>query len=164
MKACKDLGIKLIPAIMREELIDEDEKLKILLAANFGRTKNNEAKQRKIAVEYVNLCGNKHGGDRASGDNRRLKLDEIAVQLGTNERSLRELLSIERKLTPEMKELIYGGSISKTTAAKRKYNNFLYITVNIYCSFVVFVVSVSKRIAFNMTWFIVYFSLIYCIK
>jgi hypothetical protein len=30
----------MIPAIMREELIDEDEKLKILLAANFRRSKN----------------------------------------------------------------------------------------------------------------------------
>lgn len=61
LKACKELGVKLIPAIMREELLDENEKLKILLAANFGRTKNDESKQRKVAVEYVNLCGLKMG-------------------------------------------------------------------------------------------------------
>ena len=56
-KAAKDLGMKMVPIRIREDLIDEDKKLKVLLAANFGRTKNDEAKQRKVAVEYVKLCG-----------------------------------------------------------------------------------------------------------
>ena len=41
-KAAKDLGIKIVPVRIREDLIDEDKKLKTLLAANFGRNKNNE--------------------------------------------------------------------------------------------------------------------------
>jgi len=118
LKACKDLGIKLIPIMIREDLTEEDDKLKILLAANFGRTKNDESKQRKIAVEYVNLCGLKQGRPEKRCDNRTLNLDEIASQLGTNKRSLQELLAIERKLTPEMKEIIDNGTITKTTASK----------------------------------------------
>ena len=60
-KAAKELGIKMIPIRIREDLIDEDKKLKVLLAANFGRSKNDDAKQRKVAVEYVRLCGYKNG-------------------------------------------------------------------------------------------------------
>lgn len=121
LKASKDLGIKLVPVMIREDLIEEDDKLKILLAANFGRTKNDESKQRKVAVEYVNLCGLKHGDtktQRSSIVDNRLSLSEIAKQLGTSETSLKELLLIERKLTPEIKELIDNGTITKTTASK----------------------------------------------
>ena len=42
----------------------EDKKFKVLLAANFQRPKTSEAKQRKVADEYVKLCGYKNGGDR----------------------------------------------------------------------------------------------------
>lgn len=117
LKACKDLGIKLVPVMIREDLTEEDEKLKILLAANFGRTKNDESKQRKVAVEYVNLCGRKLGDNQWVVDNR-LSISEIAKQLGTSETSLKELLLIERKLTPEIKELIDNGTITKTTSSK----------------------------------------------
>lgn len=65
-KAAKDLGIKMVPIRIREDLIDEDKKLKVLLAANFGRSKNDDKKQRKVAVEYVRLCGYSANGDRAT--------------------------------------------------------------------------------------------------
>lgn len=91
----------------------------MLLTTNFGRIKNDPNKMRKIAVEYVELCGNKHGGDRASGDNRHLMTqDEIAQQLGNSRSTLAELREIERKLTPEVKELLDNGVISKTSASK----------------------------------------------
>ncbi len=123
LKACKELGIKLVPIMIRDDLTDENEKLKLLLAANFGRTKNNEAKQRKIAAEYVALCGFKHGeigGGHQIGENRHsgLTQDEIAEQLGISARSLRELLAIENKLTPEIKEMLDNGVFTKTTASK----------------------------------------------
>ncbi len=97
-----------------------NEKLKLLLAANFGRTKNDEAKQRKIVTEYVALCGNAHGGDRKSNGNNchLISQDEIAEQLGISERSLRNLLAIENKLTPEIKEMLNNGVFTKTTASK----------------------------------------------
>lgn len=117
VKACIDVGIKLVPVMIREDLTEEDEKLKILLSANFGRLKNNEAKQRKVALEYVNLCGLKNG-EKLSDNRKALTQDEIANQLGLSITALGEMLAIERKLTPEMKELIDTGAITKTTASK----------------------------------------------
>lgn len=114
-KAAKELGIKMVPIRIREDLIDEDKKLKVLLAANFGRSKNDEAKQRKVAVEYVRLCGYGHGGSRAQ--NGLLNLDEIAKQFGTSKTNIKRALSIERNLTDSMKELLDTGVITKTLAA-----------------------------------------------
>ena len=122
-KAAKELGITMIPIRIREDLIDEDKKLKVLLAANFGRNKNNESKQRKVAVEYVKLCGYKNGeignGRKKECQNGtpKLSLDEIASQLGTSKRNLQRALSIERNLTEPMKQLLDDGIISKTIAS-----------------------------------------------
>ena len=84
--------------------------------------KNDDAKQRKIAVEYVNLCGYSRGGNRTSNcDNRSLKkLDIIAEELGISERTLYEILAIERKLTPEMKELL-DKSVTIGESEKEKF-------------------------------------------
>ncbi|MEA4926326.1 MAG: hypothetical protein VB084_13570 [Syntrophomonadaceae bacterium] len=114
----KEIGIKMIPVIIKEELIDENEKLKKLIASNFGRLKNDPEKQRKVVVKYVELCGYKKGDNQFSMCDNRMSIDEIAKQLGTNKRSLQELLEIERKLTPEVKELLDTGIISKTSASK----------------------------------------------
>ncbi|MFW2487572.1 antA/AntB antirepressor family protein [Clostridium chromiireducens] len=118
LKASKDLGVTKVPIIIRDDLDDEEEKLKKLLATNFGRVKNDPNKMRKVAVEYVELCGNKHGGNRASSDNRNLTLEEMAKGLGISKTTLTELLEIERKLTPEVKELLDSGLISKISASK----------------------------------------------
>lgn len=113
----------MVPIRIREDLIDEDKKLKVLLAANFGRSKNDDKKQRKVAVEYVRLCGYKNGeignGRKKECQNGipKLTLDEIASQLGTSKRDLQRALSIERNLTDSMKELLDTGVITKTLAA-----------------------------------------------
>jgi ParB-like chromosome segregation protein Spo0J len=116
-KACIELGMKLVPVIIDEDLIDENDKLRKLLAANFGRLKNDEVKQRKVAVKYVELCGIKRGGNHKS-NNSLLTLDEIANQLGTSQTTLKEMLAIERKLIPEIKILVDKMLITKTTASK----------------------------------------------
>lgn len=122
-KAAKELGIKLVPIRIREDLIDEDKKLKVLLAANFGRSKNDDRKQRKVADEYVRLCGFKHGeiggGHQRShyGISAQLSLSEIAQQLGTSRTNLTRALSIERNLTEDMKDCLDKGVFSKTVAA-----------------------------------------------
>ena len=113
-KACIDLGIDRVPVIIREDINDEDEKLKLLLATNFGRTKNDPAKQRKIMTQYVELCGLKNGVKKLGGN--RLALKEIAKVFGVSETVLKENLFIERKLTPELKELLDDGKITKSTA------------------------------------------------
>lgn len=119
-KAAKDIGIALVPVIIREDLSDESAKLKALIAANFGRTKNDAAKQRKAIVEYVDLCGVSHGGDRKSRgleDPLKLSFDEIAKQFDISKKSLKRALSIERNLSEDMKELLDTGVISKNLAA-----------------------------------------------
>lgn len=123
LKACKELGIELVPIMIRDDLTDENEKLKLLLAANFGRTKNDDAKQRKIAAEYVALCGFKHGeigGGHQIAENQLSGLTqaEIAKQLGISLPTLKEMLAIERKLTPEIKEMLDNGVFTKSTASK----------------------------------------------
>lgn len=71
------------------------------------------AKQRKVAVEYVRLCGYKNGEigrnhfqDSHNGKAEKMTLDEIARQLGTSKTNLTRALSIERNLTDSMKELL----------------------------------------------------------
>lgn len=71
------------------------------------------AKQRKVAVEYVRLCGYKNGEigrnhfqDSHNGKAEKMTLDEIATQLGTSKTNLKRALSIERNLTDSMKELL----------------------------------------------------------
>lgn len=74
--------------------------------ARYNRVMNSddEAKQRKVAVEYVKLCGYKHGEigngreKNSQVGNSKLSLDEIAKQLGTSKTNLTRALSIERNL------------------------------------------------------------------
>ena len=83
-----------------------------------------EAKQRKVAVEYVKLCGYKNG-EMGNGRKKevhnglptQMTLEEIASQLGTSKTNLKRALSIERNLTEPMKQLLDDGVISKTVAA-----------------------------------------------
>lgn len=117
-KAAKELGMTKVPVRIRSDIDSDNDKLKILLAANFGRSSNDPAKQRKVAAEYVALCGYNHGGDRKSScQNGGLKLSDIATQLGTTERSLARSLRIERELSEPMKQLLDDGVISATFAA-----------------------------------------------
>lgn len=88
--------------------------------------KNDEAKQRKVAVEYVKLCGYKNG-EMGKGRKKEcqlgtptlLSLDEIASQLGTSKRNLQRALTIERNLTEPMKQLLDDGVISKTNQQRK---------------------------------------------
>lgn len=116
-KAAKELGMKTVPIRIRDDVETEDQKLKILLAANFGRKQNDAAKQRKIAAEYVALCGYDNHRPNKDAKLAHLSLEEIAEQLGTNKRSLQRSLRIERNLTEEMKQLLDDGVISETFAA-----------------------------------------------
>lgn len=125
----KDLGIELVPVRIRDDLIDEDKKLKVLLAANFQRPKNSESKQRKVAVEYVRLCGYSANGDRATEcqNGTRLTLNEIASQLGTSKRELQRALRIERNLTDSMKGVLNGNKYIKYFSDERyRRSNFYF--------------------------------------
>ena len=120
LKACIELGIEMVPVIIRQDIKSESDKLVALLAANFGRSKNSEAKQRKVVAEYAKLRGQGQGRPKKSSDNRKINLtqSEIAKELGVSVSTLNEILDIERKLTPEVKELLDAGAFTKTTASK----------------------------------------------
>lgn len=60
-RAAKELGIEEVPVIVREDLKDKDDILRNLIAANFGRLKNDAAKQRRAIAEYVELVGYRNG-------------------------------------------------------------------------------------------------------
>ncbi|MDM0529532.1 ParB/RepB/Spo0J family partition protein [Clostridium perfringens] len=111
-KACKDLGINLVPVIIREDLVDEDEKRKKLLATNFGRLENNPMKQSKVITEYEKLCEIKHGGAR--GHNVHLNNQEqIASEFGITPRQLRRLKKLQ-DLIPELQDMVEQDELSAT--------------------------------------------------
>jgi len=89
-----------------------------LLAANFGRNKNDEAKQRKVAVEYVKLRGQKQGRPEKSSQLEKIKLpqSQIAAELNMSVAELNRILTIHKKLTPEIIGMLDNGFFSKATA------------------------------------------------
>lgn len=70
-----------------------------------------------MASEYVELVGMKQGRPDKTVDSR-LFLKDIASQLCMSETSLKELLLIDRKLIPQIRELFDNGEINKKTANK----------------------------------------------
>lgn len=96
---------------------------------------DDEAKQRKVAVEYVKLCGYKQGRPQKESNMDCLSLDEIASQLGTSKTNLKRALSIERNLTESMKQLLDDGVISKTDQQRssvdvlRNLNEFMELNM-----------------------------------
>ena len=116
-KACKDLGINLVPVIINEELLDEDEKLKKLLATNFGREKNDPVKQGRVYEKYEKLCGIQRGGDRRSNQKifGLVTQEQIAKELGVSAQTIRNLKKLN-SLAPELQELVSDGTVKYTTA------------------------------------------------
>lgn len=121
VKAAKELGITLVPIKIDEDLQDEKSKLRALISNNFGRRKNDPAKDRKALETYVSLRGYKHGeignGRKKKDHNGLSTLDEIAKELNMSTTNLKRVLRIERNLTDSMKELLDTGEITKTFAS-----------------------------------------------
>lgn len=120
-RAAKELGLESVPVEIDEGLRDEDEKLIQLIAANFGRMKNDPIKQGKWLVEYERLRGVRDGryGKRSlDGNNSRLNTQSvIAEELGMDTSTLRNLKRLT-KLIPELQEVISEGNITPTTGYK----------------------------------------------
>lgn len=118
-RAAQELGLAKVPVVMDYDLENEDEKLVQLIAANFGRMKNDPVKQGRWIAEYERLRGVRNGGDRKSvGNNSRLITQEdIAAELGVDTTTLRNLKRLNT-LLPEIQEIISDGRISATTGFK----------------------------------------------
>lgn len=86
---------------------------------DFGRRKNDPAKDRKALETYVSLRGYKQGGNGSNqykqkdhnGLFAKATLDEIAKELNMSTTNLKRALRIERNLTDSMKELLDTGEI-----------------------------------------------------
>lgn len=103
-------------ASMIPDLQDDNSKLRALISNNFGRRKNDPAKDRKALETYVELKGYKNGehGDKlCQNGTAKSSLDEIAKELNMSKRNLQRALRIERNLTDSMKELLDTGEITK---------------------------------------------------
>lgn len=100
-----------------------------MISNNFGRRKNDPAKDRKALETYVELKGYKNGehGDKLcqNGTSEKSTLDEIAKELNMSKRNLQRALRIERNLTDSMKELLDTGEITKTFALDTNIYHFL---------------------------------------
>ena len=117
-RACQELGVEYIQVIVDDELEDENEKTMQLIASNFGRAKNDPEKQAALIVEYEKLMGITHGGARnSSGNNFRLKQDNIAKEFGVDARTIRNLKRFG-DLPKEVKEAVKDGKFSVTSAVK----------------------------------------------
>lgn len=96
-----------------------------MISNNFGRRKNDPAKDRKALETYVSLRGYKQGGNGSNqykqkdhnGLFAKATLDEIAKELNMSTTNLKRVLRIERNLTDSMKELLDTGEITKTFAS-----------------------------------------------
>lgn len=98
-----------------DDLQDESLKLRALISNNFGRRKNDPAKDRKALATYVELKGYKNGENQWGCQNGTPKssLEDIAKELNMSKRNLQRALRIERNLTDSMKELLDTGEITK---------------------------------------------------
>ena len=109
-----ETGIHAPTTAIDEDLQDEKFQLRALISNNFGRRKNNPAKDRKALETYVSLRGYKPGGNGSNqyvqtckdGTFAKSTLDEIAKELNMSKRNLQRALRIERNLTDSMKELL----------------------------------------------------------
>lgn len=105
---------------MEKKLKNIHSKLRALISNNFGRRKNDPAKDRKALETYVELKGYKNGehSDKLCQNGiAKSTLDDIAQELNMSKRNLQRALRIERNLTDSMKELLDTGEITKTFAS-----------------------------------------------
>ena len=75
-----------------EDLQDENSKLRALISNNFGRRKNDPAKDRKALATYVELKGYGQGRPEKGANLACFSLDEIAKELNMSKRNLQRAL------------------------------------------------------------------------
>ena len=108
-------------------------KLRALISNNFGRRKNDPAKDRKALETYVSLRGYKQGGNGSNqykqkdhnGLFAKATLDEIAKELNMSTTNLKRALRIERNLTDSMKKLLDISNKIKYRSPRNKTTNMM---------------------------------------
>lgn len=119
-RAAQELGLAKVPVVMDYDLENEDEKLVQLIAANFGRMKNDPVKQGRWIAEYERLRGVRRGNNqfnRVHNNCESISQEVIAKELGVHVNTLVNLKRLNT-LLPEIQEIISDGRISATTGFK----------------------------------------------
>ena len=118
-RAAKELGFIEVPVIVDKGLVNDDEKVVQLIAANFGRMKNDPVKQGRWIAEYERLRGVRRGNNQhTSMPNNSVSSQKIlAEELGVSVDTLQNLKKLN-DIIPEFREIISDGRISATTGFK----------------------------------------------
>jgi ParB/RepB/Spo0J family partition protein len=119
LKAAKELGIDTVPVIVEEDLKSESEIFRKLLAANFGRFKNNPIKQAKFIEEYEKQCGVRQGsaGNADPNNSGGITQKDVAKQFGISDDQLRNYKKL-LTLIPDLQDMVETDKLSATTAYK----------------------------------------------
>ena len=120
LKAAINLGLSKVPVMIKDDAESETDKTRLLLAANFGRLKNDPVKQAKVFKEYESLRGvSGRGGDRKSKPNNSVLISQkdIANELGVSVDTIQNIKRLA-DLDPDLQELISSGKVTPTTGYK----------------------------------------------
>lgn len=119
-RAAQELGLAKVPVIIDDSLENEDDKVVQLIAANFGRMKNDPVKQGRWIAEYERLRGVRRGNNQHTSLRNNfasISQEDIAAELGVDSRTLQNLKRLN-SLLPELQDIISEGRISATTGFK----------------------------------------------
>lgn len=114
-RAAKELGLELVPVIVDHTLQSDDGMIAQLIAANFGRMKNDPIKQAKWIAEYERVRGVRVG--RPSDKLRQnvvISQEDIANELGIDVRTVQRLKKLNN-LLPEIQDIISEGKVTAST-------------------------------------------------
>jgi len=116
LKGAIELGIRSVPAIIKDDIASEDEATKLLLAANFGRVKNDPIKQAKVYAEYERLCGAvaSPGRPNKMANGSVITQQDVANELGVSTDTIQNLKRL-LKISPEFQEMISSGDVAAKT-------------------------------------------------
>ena len=121
VRACKELGIKQIPGVMRDYL-NEDEELKDLIETNLKQRvlgNDNPVKLGKCIKELERIHGIRHGGDRSEGASSNsfnlVSQEDIAKELHVSVQTLHNYKKLA-EMIPELQEVIEDGTVSPEVA------------------------------------------------
>lgn len=115
-RAAKELGLELVPVIVDHTLQSDDGMIAQLIAANFGRMKNDPIKQAKWIAEYERVRGVTRGGDRKSKPQfaALISQEDIANELGVSVDTVQRLKKLNN-LLPEIQDIISEGKVTAST-------------------------------------------------
>lgn len=116
-RAAKELGLELVPVIVDHTLKSDDGMIAQLIAANFGRMKNDPIKQAKWIAEYERVRGVRQGSAYQKAEPQfaaQVSQEDIAKELGVSVDTVQRLKKLNN-LLPEIQDIISEGKVTAST-------------------------------------------------